>query len=153
MADRRLLVLAPPDWPPWVPLLVGLLLAVGVGFYLLAILRRSARPENGLPYGGAEKRRAPRRRVGSVSVEVADADGTVRPYRGWVVDRSEGGLCLAVEESFPVGAILRVRPPQAGGLIYWVPLWVRHLRQAGTTWEVGCQFLQTVSATTLHHFG
>src|SRR4051812_27905667 len=73
MPNRQLLAIAQPDWPPWVPLVIGLLLAAGVGLFLLSTLRRPARPENGLPYGEAEKRRAPRRRGGSVSVEVADA--------------------------------------------------------------------------------
>src|SRR4051794_2790272 len=84
------------DWFAWLLMLTAFVgIAAGLAVFRY---RRRQRANGENSYEGIEKRVYPRRRGGSVSVEVADAEGRIRPYRGWVIDRSVGGVCLAVEE-------------------------------------------------------
>src|SRR6516225_7798724 len=54
----------------------------------------------------AEKRSSARRSGNAIPVFVAEREGA--PVRGFVVDRSAGGVCLALDHSVRVGTVLRV---------------------------------------------
>jgi hypothetical protein len=99
-----------------------------------------------------ERRTAARREGNPVEVTIADPAGG-EPLHGWVLDRSVGGLGLRMEVAVPVGMVLNVRPRKAPKLVPWTELEVKSCRQNGTTWEVGCQFVQTPPWSVLVLFG
>jgi hypothetical protein len=100
-----------------------------------------------------ERRSWPRRR-NQLRVEVLDPEDVLEhPYRGWVVDRSRGGLRLVVKHAFSEGAILNVLPVGAPASTPWVEVQVRHCRRRGSGWELGCRFLSRPSVLTLLLFG
>jgi hypothetical protein len=101
---------------------------------------------------GAERRASPRRRKQRM-VLVANADGAQDPYRGWVMDRSLGGLCLSVDHPIEPGTVLRVRPSSAPARTPWVEVKVKHCNQKEATWELGCEFVRTPSCDVLLLFG
>jgi hypothetical protein len=100
-----------------------------------------------------EMRSANRRGGNAVAVFVADPQKTEEPQRGWVVDRSAGGLCIAVENPVDAGANLRVRVCNAPVTVPWAELEVKSCRKDGNHWEVGCQFVITPSYNVLMLFG
>jgi hypothetical protein len=104
------------------------------------------------PPARSEKRVALRREGGPVDVIVSAATlpGTLH---GVVLDRSLGGLSLAVGQEIAPGTILTVRPSRAGSLVPSVELAVRHCRQEGPDWILGCQFTKTPPYSVLLHFG
>src|SRR5690348_8363345 len=50
-----------------------------------------------------ERRRALRRKGNSIEILVGDGDAAAEPVRGWVIDRSTGGLCLLLSEEVALG--------------------------------------------------
>ncbi|MCS6852929.1 MAG: PilZ domain-containing protein [Gemmataceae bacterium] len=99
-------------------------------------------PPDPYAHGSVVERRASLRRSGNaVAVLISDAEATAKPYSGWVVDRSMGGLCLSVQESVAPGTILSVRAANAPSTVPWVQVEVRNCRQAGLDWEIGCRFV------------
>ena len=66
-----------------------------------------------------------------------------------VADISDGGLCLLVECSFPVGATLRLRLPGDCEIEVRV-VWVKD-REDGA-WICGCRFLRDLSAAEMSLF-
>jgi hypothetical protein len=86
----------------------------------------------------AEKRGAVRRAGNAISVYVGEGDGV--PMRGFVIDRSAGGIGLALDHALPLGTIVRVRPSKAPDTAPWVEVQVKSCRAEGTEYELGCQF-------------
>ena len=99
-----------------------------------------------------ERRATPRRRK-QIAALVADVNGMQDPSRAWIMDRSLGGLCLAVEEPREDGTLLRVRAASAPTRMPWVDVSVRHCRQKGDVWELGCEFVRTPTWDVLLQFG
>ena len=104
------------------------------------------------PEASLERRAAPRRRK-QIAALIADVDGLQDPCRAWIMDRSLGGLCLAVEEPVEQGTVLRVRAAAAPARTPWVQATVRHCRQKADVWELGCEFVRTPSWDVLLQFG
>src|SRR5205807_67771 len=73
--------------------------------------------------------------------------------RGWVLDRSVGGLCLDLSAAFPEGTRLSLFPTQAPGMTPWTEVEVRSCRQKKDGYEVGCQFVKTPPWSILLLFG
>jgi len=99
-----------------------------------------------------ERRATPRRRK-QLAALVADIDALAEPRRAWIVDRSLGGLCLAVENPVEPGTLLRVRAAAAPLRMPWVQISVRHCRSKGDIWHLGCEFVRTPSWDVLMQFG
>jgi hypothetical protein len=171
MLDKFFTDLGLAEGPPYITLVIGIGVALGVavlGILLLHPKKPAAPPPPPPPPpgptqpvptrdpftqgSGREARTEPRRRGGNVSVQIADESGRPRAYEGWVVDRSTYGLCLAVEEEFPQDTVLRVRPAHPDP-VPWVAVRVRHCRRSGTSYEIGCQFLQPPNASVRMLFG
>ncbi len=115
-----------------------------------------ATPDDGLDpsflQGVTQERRAtPRRRGNLVEVQLVDGDGT--SLRGWVVDRSQGGLGLLVEQPLAAGVALRVRPSAVGSSAPWTEVTVRSCRPEGSQYELGCQFIHMPNYGQLLQFG
>jgi hypothetical protein len=138
--------------------LVTLLVAVG---RLLALGKRRPPPPveerptydpfmTGSPL---EKRSSVRRQGSLVEVLVTDAGHAARPVRGWIHDRSMGGVCLMLERSLTLSTVLNVRAANAPQSTPWVQVTVRNYRRWGRDWMHGCQFIKTPQSSVLLTFG
>jgi hypothetical protein len=99
----------------------------------------------------AEKRGTVRRSGNAIPVFVGEGDGV--PVRGYVVDRSAGGIGLALDHSLPLGTVVRVRPSEAPETAPWVEVEVKSCRAQGTEFEHGCQFLTIPPFNVMLLFG
>jgi hypothetical protein len=113
-----------PRWQTTVIPAIGLLAA---GLTLLTgrwALRRKRRPELPPPPeqgthdpfdqgSRTDRRRSLRRKGNPVEILLGECEATREPLRGWVLDRSTGGLCLLTSEEIAPGTMLRVRACQA----------------------------------------
>ena len=71
------------------------------------------------------------------------ADALEEPYRGWVVDRSRGGVCLCLSRTIvEVGNVVMVQPRSAGGALPWISLKVKNRRVRQKRIDLGCEFVQ-----------
>jgi hypothetical protein len=105
-------------------------------------------------YGSALERRLALRRGGNpVEVLLSDAGATQEPVKGWVLDRSVGGLCLMVAGQIKPGTVLSVRAVNAPVTAHWVQIEVKCARDVEGTWELGCQFLKTPPWNIMLLFG
>ncbi|HEY8505388.1 MAG TPA: PilZ domain-containing protein [Gemmataceae bacterium] len=132
--------------------LIGMGLTAGAVVTLLLLLERRPRTGRGSGPGEAgsgppereappmERRQHVRRAGVPTAVRVSDAAEALQEHRAFVIDRSIGGVQVAVQERFPPGRRLRVRPEEAPEEVPWVPLVVRHGRRVGDYYEIGCQF-------------
>jgi len=98
-----------------------------------------------------ERRSAPRRRGNTVEVQLVAADG--KTWVGWILDRSQGGLGVLVEQPIAEGTALKVRPRTASASIPWSEVTVRSCRREGHQYDVGCQFDRLPNWNELLHFG
>ncbi len=92
-----------------------------------------------------ERRQSPRRWGDPIEVFLRNEPTTAEPARGWVKNRSAGGLCIAVSQPVPDGTILEVRFTQAPVTIPWVRAQVCACRSAAGRWMLHCQYLGTPS--------
>jgi hypothetical protein len=99
----------------------------------------------------AEKRGTVRRSGNAVPVLVDEGDGVL--VRGYVVDRSAGGVGVALDHSLALGTIVRVRPSKAPDTAPWVEVQVKSCRAESTEYELGCQFLTLPPFNVLLLFG
>jgi hypothetical protein len=105
-------------------------------------------------HGSSTERRSSLRRCGNpIPILVTDEKAVIQPERGWVSDRSIGGLCVKVAQPFEAGTILNVRACNAPETIPWVPIEVKACRDDGGGFELGCQFVKTPNWNTLLLFG
>jgi hypothetical protein len=84
---------------------------------------------------------------------VTDALPEGEQLRGWVLDRSAGGLGLLVGEALEIGTLVRVRPDRPDVLSRWIQVRVIHCTPERIRWRVGCQFVHKPSADVLSGFG
>jgi hypothetical protein len=99
-----------------------------------------------------DRRCAPRRKGNVVEAELTDGSNGP-PIRGWVIDRSLGGLCLLLDQSVEPGTVLRVRPRNAAAAVPWTEITVCSCRKDGDRYELGCQFHHTPNWSLLLMFG
>lgn len=88
-----------------------------------------------------ERRQSPRRWGDPIEVFLRGEMTTAEPARGWVKNRSAGGLCISVSRPVPEGAILEVRFTLAPDTIPWVRAQVKGCRSATGRWMLHCQYL------------
>src|SRR6516164_9070066 len=158
------LILDVSHWELWAVPLVGLTSA-GLTFLVCRTVMRPSnqglsRPKPSKPqpnpfdhesatayYGRALKqteRRASLRRPGKmIKVLISDAEATASPIKGWVIDRSLGGLGLSVPKPVPEDIILSVRAVDAPANTPWVKVKVKRCTADEDRWEIGCQYLRT----------
>jgi len=71
------------------------------------------------------------------------ADALGQRYRGWIVDRSSGGICLCYNGcQAEEGDMLLVQPTSATTGLPWVEVRVKHQRRKQSRVELGCEFIQ-----------
>jgi PilZ domain-containing protein len=149
------------------PLVTGMLLGA-VSVIVLRFVTPRVRPRPAPPpptpketvtpdpfvHGSAtEQRRSLRRGGNPVPILVRLPDETEPGWRGWVFDRSMGGLGFVVESEFEPGAILRVLPVNAPQSTPWIDILVKSCRPGEEGFELGCQFVKTPPWSVLLLFG
>jgi PilZ domain len=108
------------------------------------------------PHARHDERRRSIRRAGLPSpIYLIDARPVkkARPLEAYVLDRSTGGLRLAVEQPVGVGSHLLARPSHAPADFEWVKLVVRNCREVGDYFELGCQFETELELSRMLMFG
>ena len=161
------------QWPDWAIPAIGAACAVLVlTFGYLIFLRKPRLPATPDPLpglklrrpavqtmysptgqGGIRQRRTALRRKGNpIDVQIA-ADAKEAPSSAMVIDRSDRGLCLAVNYPHRVGAVVNVRPVAGDPSLTWVPVQVRNCRYVGKAYEVGCEFVKVPPRSVLILFG
>ncbi len=114
-------------------------------------LTQSQRCKSG---GNARNKRSSLRRHGNpVPVLVSDSLAGPEPVQGAVVDRSRGGLRLSLSHPVDLGRVLAVRTAEFPEDLASVQLRVRHCKQKGETWYLGCQFVEEYPWSVLLMFG
>jgi hypothetical protein len=153
------------QWKEWIAPVAGLGAAIVVLLAGLLLFGRRKRVRPIMPplpahtadpflHGSAAERRSSLRRGGNpVAVLISDARARSEPVPGWVVDRSTGGLCLSVSDKLTPGTVLSVRTANAPEAIPWVQVEVKNCREAGSAYEVGCQFVRTPPWSVMLLFG
>jgi PilZ domain len=113
-----------------------------------------AQPADPFRDGGRSERRSSLRRGGThLSVLLSDAEAEVGPVRGVIIDRSTGGLSVAVDEPVRLGEVLSVRVAASAHEMPWVQVTVRHFRREGSYYLMGCQFRRPQPWSVLLLFG
>jgi hypothetical protein len=103
--------------------------------------------------GTKDKRSSLRRGGNPIAVVVSDALVPGDPAPGLVVNRSRGGLCLMLPRKFDVGQLVAVRSGNFPKEQPSVQLRVRHCKQIGDRWRLGCQFVEDLPWSTVLLFG
>jgi len=102
----------------------------------------------------SDRRNALRRGGNPIAVFITDAEGKGDPIHGYVLDRSTGGLCLAVGEPIEEGSIVSVKTTNAPITTPWIQIEVRNCRPISSSeWELGCKFEKTPPWSILLLFG
>jgi hypothetical protein len=93
-----------------------------------------------------DQRESLRRPGNTVEVHIAAPDNKKNPGLGNVLDRSVGGMRLAVFQEFEIGVVLSIRPVHAEDMVPWVEIEVRYCKvsqEIPGCFEVGCQYVKT----------
>jgi hypothetical protein len=105
-------------------------------------------------YGSSVEQRKNFRREGNpVEVLIVNQQTKGPPMKGYVVNRSVGGLGLLSEIPMDVEAQLAVRPTNAPHMAPWVEVVVKVCNASRPGWEIGCQFVKTPPWAVLLMFG
>jgi hypothetical protein len=152
----------------WLPALAAVVL--GLPLYLLAM--RTGRlvpvpeaapeplPVQSDPFatGSTSEQRTAFRRTGN-PIEILFTRGqtpAANPERGFVLDRSVGGLRLMITCEVAAGSVLSVRPQNVSPMVPWVQVEVRSCVRSSTQsgeYDVGCRFVKSPPYPVLLLFG
>lgn len=97
----------------------------------------------------AERRQDPREST-DVPVFIFDDFGFCQ---GRVLNKSQGGLCIAAESNVTVGQSIRIQSRLDSNAATSVNMEVCHVRKEGDEWIYGCKFLQEQDEADLKLFG
>lgn len=145
--------------PAWVVPLVGgacFIFAVLLGWRLL-VSRSTRQSDEDVPLKSfldgvtQDRRAAPRRRGNTIEVQLTREEGP--PIRGLVVDRSQGGLRVLVDQPVSEGGGWKIRPTTAEVTTPWAEVTIRSCRREGTEYHVGCQFDRMPNWSLMLQFG
>jgi hypothetical protein len=100
----------------------------------------------------ADRRGLMRREGNPTAVLVATADRDT-PERAHVLNRTSGGLRLALKHALPVGTTLWLRAGHAPADTPWAEVSVRWCEEADGCFEIGCQFQGQLPWSLLLLFG
>jgi hypothetical protein len=100
-----------------------------------------------------EKRRSVRRAGVPTPLLVMDMLQARKAFEAFVLDRSTGGIRIAIQKPLSIGASLQVRPQNSTEEVPWIPVLVRNCREVGDYYEVGCQFEKELPWNLLLLFG
>ena len=101
---------------------------------------------------GAERRRSRRRWSNPVEVLVITPFHK-EPIHGLVINRSTGGLAILMDVPFEFNTSLSVRGILTPAGVGYANVYVRHSRQVGKLWLIGCQYKDDVPWNVKVWFG
>jgi serine/threonine protein kinase len=101
----------------------------------------------------AERRTYPRRAGNPIPVLILDSYHPDEPLHGWVMDRSQGGVGLLVEDALEVETVVEMRPDLPHLQTFWLQVRVVYCYRERLRWHVGCQFVKKLSWEELRFFG
>jgi hypothetical protein len=101
----------------------------------------------------ADRRGSVRREGQPVRVVLAASTFRSGAADGYVIDRSTGGLKIAVQVAVPPGSTMQVRAADAPDTIGFVTVIVRSCRKTDHHYELGCEFEKTPPWNVLLLFG
>jgi len=145
------------------PIAVG----VGVGFVVLLLLSRRKKkaafappavPQSAMndmddDQSFSNRRGTVRREGQPVKIVVSSPAFRNKMDSGYVLDRSTGGLRIALPAAVTPGSTMQVRADNAPDTVPWVTVVVRNCRNTGRHFELGCEFDQTPPWNVLLLFG
>lgn len=159
--------MAAVSWEPtlWITLCIG----ICVSFLALSFVERILRPAKAPapePVKNKNKntaefrqqadpsnRRMTERRSGNaIKILLTDQAMKSTYEQGWVVDRSLGGLRLAVRNEESPGVILSVRVAEQGSMP-WIEVRVIHCMPSKNGYEIGCEFIRPTHSNWHMMFG
>lgn len=118
----------------------------------MSVMSRSS--EWDLPQSSYSERRGSARREGApVKVVLSSPTFKNGVTNGYVIDRSKGGLRIALQTGFAPGGSIMVRATNAPDTIPWVTVIVRSCQLNGKHYELGCEFDKTPPWNVLLLFG
>jgi hypothetical protein len=142
---------------------------VGVGLLILFFLSRGRRP---MPVPSAkssssvrssqwvaqtqslsERRTSVRREGAPVKIVLSSPAFKTGTNNGYVLDRSTGGLRIALEAGMAPGSTVQIRAHHAPENTPWVTVIVRSCKNTGEHYELGCEFDKTPPWNVLLLFG
>lgn len=142
----------------WVPGLVFFAI-VGGAYWLISKMPKATGPQlvvepqiintpppEVLTPKSKDQRNTSRRQGNPVEVYVAPPEKKDDPAIGSVLDRSMGGMRLALFNEVAVGAVIAIRPTHADDMVPWVELEVRSCKPSKEMpgqFEVGCQYVKS----------
>jgi hypothetical protein len=136
----------------WLPGLVFLAIVGGVYWFTRPAqqLAPVEEAETVVPITIASKpkdlRGASRRQGNTVEVHVARPEQKEDPDVGSVLDRSMGGMRLALFSEVEAGTVLAIRPVHADAMVPWVEIEIRSCKvskEIPGQFEVGCQYVKS----------
>ncbi|MGL6075315.1 MAG: PilZ domain-containing protein [Fimbriiglobus sp.] len=101
----------------------------------------------------ADRRNSVRREGQPVKILVTSPTLRSGQDEGYVLDRSTGGLRIAMKVRIPEGTTVQVRAANAPETVPWVNIVVRSAKPAGQHHEHGCEFEKTPPWNILLLFG
>ncbi len=101
----------------------------------------------------ADRRGAVRREGQPVRVSLAATSFRNGVADGYVIDRSTGGLKVAIQVAVAPGTTMQIRAVDAPDTIGFVTLLVRSCRKTDDHYELGCEFEKTPPWNVLLLFG
>jgi hypothetical protein len=93
-----------------------------------------------------DQRESSRRQGNTVEVHVAPPDNKADPGVGSVLDRSMGGMRLALYHAIEAGTVLSIRPTHADDIVPWIDIEVRSCKPSTEMpgrFEIGCQYVKS----------
>lgn len=101
----------------------------------------------------ADRRGSTRREGAPVRVLLSSPTFRNEVNDGFVVDRSTGGLRIAMQTAMAPGSTMSVRAANAPDNIAFVTVIVRNCKKTGDFFEIGCEFEKTPPWNVLLLFG
>ena len=156
------------DFTPYLPIAVGCLVGIVILFLVSGRLgakrsgpfEKTSPPSREKAHGSlddaesfANRREKARREGAPVKVLLASPSFKNKTNSGYVLDRSTGGLRIAMTLAMAPGSSLQVKAEHAPAETPWVNVVVRNCRNAGQHFELGCEFDETPPWNVLLLFG
>jgi len=134
----------------WISLAVGM----GIGGFVVAVhwfasgrktasFRAPSPATPSLVVSSSENRQTQRRDGNPLEVLLALPDEKDHPVHAFLLNRSQGGVCLSLSEEATPGTVLSLRPVKAPEMMPWIDIEVRSCKPATIGWEIGCRFVKT----------
>ncbi len=100
-----------------------------------------------------DRRTTTRREGQPVSVHLSSPAFQGQTRRGWVLDRSTGGLRISLDAPVAPGTAMQMLAEHAPDTTPWVTTIVRSCKPMGKKFELGCEFEETPPWNVLLLFG